>query len=343
MRKVFISHSTVDKELVEIVQELIETGIGLKHDEVFCTSIVGLGIPDGADFKAYMRQELNECDTVVALISPNYYASAFCMCELGATWMLAKNFFPILVPPVDFKDLHGTLPGIQCRRLYDATMPSALYDRLSKLIAKPVPVARFDLKKKLFLDKLPDIVKMLTEPAMVSRKELEVMKEEVEQIKSVALELEQENEALKKQIAELAKAKDAMAVATIQKKYSTEWQRFDSLREAAQAAFKRLDRAVKEAIYHSLRGEAWQPDHLQWGDEVQSALEEELLVEDGNRVYAFWPNEERPTVKDAVKKITALTEFLENGSSPEFDEQASLKFGDTPSLKRRSFFNLILR
>src|SRR5712671_6783557 len=113
MRKVFLSHATRDKELADLVEDLIETGIGVQHHEVFCTSLEGLGIPSGTpDFKEYIRTELDGCETVVAFISENYYASPFCMSELGAVWVLAKNFFPILVPPVDFTDLRGALTGM---------------------------------------------------------------------------------------------------------------------------------------------------------------------------------------------------------------------------------------
>jgi len=85
MNKVFISHATADKPLADAVQTLMETGVGLPHHEVFCASLEGLGIPEGThDFKEFIRIQMLECDTVVALISENYYSSAFCMCELGA-------------------------------------------------------------------------------------------------------------------------------------------------------------------------------------------------------------------------------------------------------------------
>jgi hypothetical protein len=130
--KVFLSHASADKELVDIFQTLIEQGIGLTHNEVFCTSLEGMGIPAGSpDFKEYIRDKMNECEVVVALISPNYYASPFCMCELGAVWVLAKSFFPILVPPVDFKDLRGALTGMQCTLLTHQSTASSLYDRLA--------------------------------------------------------------------------------------------------------------------------------------------------------------------------------------------------------------------
>ena len=85
----------------------METGIGLAHHEVFCTSIEGLGIPAGTDFKEYIRQQLDDCGHR----SRAYFARTTTPVRSACVnwervWMIAKNFFPILVPPVDFKDLH---------------------------------------------------------------------------------------------------------------------------------------------------------------------------------------------------------------------------------------------
>lgn len=218
MRKVFISHAILDKELADLTQELIETGIGLPHHEIFCTSLEGLGIPEGTpDFKEKIRVELEGCDTVVALISPNYYASPFCMCELGAVWVLAKNFFPILVSPVDFKDLRGALAGTQCRKLEDHSTASALYSRLSPLVLKPVPIERWDVKKDVFYRNLPGVLARLPKPQMVKVEDFEAVKRERETFKALCVQLEEECDSLKRQNAELAAAKDAKEVTAIRK------------------------------------------------------------------------------------------------------------------------------
>ena len=83
--KVFISHATDDKSLADALSDLIEAGIGLTHNQVFCTSIAGQGIPAGQDFKHHIHNELANSLVVIALLTPNYYASAFCLCELGGT------------------------------------------------------------------------------------------------------------------------------------------------------------------------------------------------------------------------------------------------------------------
>jgi len=48
--KVFISHSVKDKELANAMVDLLQTGIGINTNDIFCSSVEGLGIPGGANF-----------------------------------------------------------------------------------------------------------------------------------------------------------------------------------------------------------------------------------------------------------------------------------------------------
>lgn len=343
MGKVFISHASADETLVRLVQEFLIGGIGLRHDEIFCTSVKGSGIPAGADFKEYMRQQLEGCDTVLALISPNYYNSPFCMAELGATWMLAKNFIPILIPPVDYKDLRGTLPGLQCLKILDDSTPDELHDRLSKLTEKPTSVAYFGARKTMYSGQLQEILKGLPVPKTITPQELAKEKAAATELTAIVIEQAKEIDKLKAINSELATAKDAEDVAAIQVKHSTEWEQFEGLQAAAQAAYLKLMPAVREALYHKVRGNAWVPDHQEWGDRVTRALEDDLLKEDLHTENAFWPDEERPTVRDAVKAVDALVQFIGTNCSYDFTNEAEKKFGDTLDLKRRSFFDTMLK
>ena len=343
MGKVFISHASADDKLVHLVQDFLISGIGLRHDEIFCTSVKGAGILAGADFKEYMRQQLEGCDTVLALISPNYYNSPFCMCELGATWMLTKNFIPILIPPVGYKDLRGTLPGLQCLKIVDDSTPDELHDRLSTLTEKPTSVAYFGARKTMYLEQLTEILKGLPVPKTITPQELAKEKAAVAEFTATVIEQAKEIDKLKAIINELATAKDAKEVAVIQVKHSTDWEQFENLQAVARGAYHKLMPAVREALYHKVRGQAWEPDHQEWGDRVTRALEDDLLEEDPHTEYAFWPNEKRPAVRDAVKAVDTLMQFVENDCSYEFSTEAEKKFGDALDLKRRSFFDTMLK
>jgi hypothetical protein len=71
---------------------------------------------------------------------------------------------------------------------------------------------------------------------------------------------------------------------------------------------------------------------------VQKAIENDELTAAQHEEFQFWPNEERPKIAKAVEQIEALKHFLE-GSSGEFDEQAKTQLGDTPDMKRRTFWD----
>lgn len=208
MAKIFISHAAVDKPLAEAFEDLIQSGVGFIHDDIFCSSVEGHRIPPGKDFKQYMKEELIGAEVVIALITPNYYSNAFCMCELGATWISTKEFIPILVDPVDFDDLQGTLAGTQSLRLKDSTSLSEVYDRLSTLSENPVPVAKWEIKKGNFQKNLGPILANLKKPQSVKRSELDSALREREEFKKTAMEQDEETEKLKKQLEEVSKLKD---------------------------------------------------------------------------------------------------------------------------------------
>src|ERR1039458_1210904 len=174
----------------------------------------------------------------------------------------------------------STLPPTPIRSRYRSTHQPRCrvrYSRLSKLVAKPVPVERWDVKKEVFYRALPDLLARLPKPDTVKREELDRMMEERERFKSVSVQLEEECDTLKRHIRDLEAAKDADAVATIRKEYSSEWEQYETLRSSCRAALKELPRVIREALFYWVRGDAFEPDFKEWGDDVEKALENKLL------------------------------------------------------------------
>ena len=110
--KVFISHASKDIEIVEEVIEILES-IGLESNQIFCTSFDGYGISLGEDFLNAIKDELSTDSMVIFLLSKSFYESPVCLCEMGATWVLAKEHIPIVIPPLDFQDIKGVIPLTQ--------------------------------------------------------------------------------------------------------------------------------------------------------------------------------------------------------------------------------------
>jgi hypothetical protein len=337
VKKVFLSHAAADKDLVDLFQTLLEQGIGVTHDEIFCTTLEGLGIPAGSpDFKEYIRNEMSDSQLVVALISANYYASPFCMCELGAVWVLAKNFFPILVPPIDFKDLRGALTGMQCTKLLDESSVSQLYDRLQPIVAKPVPVARWETRKQIFYKNLPPILSGIKPPEAISPAKLTELQKKAAEATALTVELQEELDNKERELAETRLAKSAKEAATIRIKYSTEMQQYEALVDECRTALKKLPSIVREALFYVQRSEDFIPNADDF-EVVRSAQEDELLRSGRLSDEVLTPNTDRPKVRKADKALYKLRDFLEHASES-FDEQVEQALGDSADLRRRSYW-----
>ena len=74
---------------------------------------------------------MQECDTVISLITAEYLQSPFCLVEMGAAWALCKQYFPLLT--VKYEELDSTpLKGIQMRKLDEQEDLSVVYDELHR-------------------------------------------------------------------------------------------------------------------------------------------------------------------------------------------------------------------
>lgn len=74
--KVFISHSSEDKEYVECIVDLLEC-IGLRDkSQLFCSSIPEYGVPLGENIYDYLKQQFESHHLhVIFVLSKNYYKS----------------------------------------------------------------------------------------------------------------------------------------------------------------------------------------------------------------------------------------------------------------------------
>lgn len=109
-QKLFISHSTDDKEIVDKLVALLEK-LGVKKEQLFCSSISGYGIPQGSgDLYQYIRSEMsNDNLFVIMMLSKNYYSSPVCLNEMGAAWIKQSTYQSILLPGFDYPDVQGAI------------------------------------------------------------------------------------------------------------------------------------------------------------------------------------------------------------------------------------------
>lgn len=127
--KVFISHASKDKEIVEEIIELLEV-FGLDNNKIFCTSFEGYGIPLGENFLEKIKHELDENVLVVFVLTKNFYNSPVCLCEMGATWMKTSSHIPVLVPPFDYSDIKGVIGSTQGFKLNEPLQLNLFKDQI---------------------------------------------------------------------------------------------------------------------------------------------------------------------------------------------------------------------
>jgi hypothetical protein len=338
---VFISHAVADAPVAKAFVNLLESGIGVSPENIFCTSNKGQGIRPGSEFKSSIRENLDDATIVIALISENYYNSPFCMCELGGSWLQAKDFIPILIPPIRFGDMKAVLVGLQALRIQIAEDLDELRDELSdRLRFKPLPTPRWNEKRDEFLKALPKKLQKIPPSPIVQREQLEKSEAIIAEYKNILINTQEENKKLKKTIDKLKKAKDSKEVTNIVREDMESADIFEELVADVSKKIDALDSVTAETIFAGQRGEDYYPgresSYHSW-DEAKRALEykEVELNSEENGIHA---NDNNPVVKKALKSLAELENWLEGKAPVEFFEwYSSENNGHEPDLANRSF------
>lgn len=157
-KNVFISHSSKDKQLAKEVTNLLEA-LGIPSDVIFNSSMPGYGVKPGEDWVETLKAKISTEGVVISLISENYYNSAVSLCEMGATWVLSKSHFPIVLPPLKFEDIKGVIPTKHAIMVNDSERWSELKDELEKIFElTPILGAKWEGKKKDILDRIEKLL-----------------------------------------------------------------------------------------------------------------------------------------------------------------------------------------
>jgi len=339
MATLFISHAAHDKGLVEAVVDLLEGGVGVPHQSIFCSSLKGQSIKPGRDFVGSIRENLDEATCVLALISEAYYASAFCMCELGGVWLASKSFLPVLVPPIDHSGLKAVLSGLQVSKIASEDDLDELRDELvQRLGLDGYSTPRWNSKRKAFHAALPSLLEKIQFDGPVARDKFKKLQTEAQSYRNEYEAQEAKIANLNEIIADLKKAKDAKAVAEVMRQHSSSIDTFESLVAAAKKQLHPLPRPVREVLYYRSRGEAYFPKGNQDWEDVQAPLEygQLRLNSDENGLH---PKETEPKVRRAIEALDELSGWL-NATLPQdfhdwYDQETD---GEPPDMTLRTFW-----
>ena len=95
--KIFISHSSKDKEYGEVLVKLL-LGIGIKGSQIVFTSNPDYGIPTGENIFKYLKNQIHNDAHMLYLLSDHYYDNVVCMNEMGAAWVMQNTYHMLMLP-----------------------------------------------------------------------------------------------------------------------------------------------------------------------------------------------------------------------------------------------------
>ena len=154
-KKIFISHSSKDKDVIEkFTDYILQLGIGLSHEDIFCTSIEEMGIKNGEDIRHHIRENVLSADFSFLMISKNYKQSEICLNEMGAVWATENRVRYYLLPDVDFKEIGWLCDAKKADRLGNSVVLDAIEEELTEFYGLPRKGGIWSRQRQNFVDYL---------------------------------------------------------------------------------------------------------------------------------------------------------------------------------------------
>ena len=132
---VFISHRTIDKEVADMLFEFF-LGVGIQRNAIFCSSLPGNDVK--VVISGEVKEALEKSAVNIAILSQNYYQSAYCLNEAGVFWYKYKDtpVIPIALPEINEDNMYGFLDDdYKIRRLDCDTDVAYIYDTVVEALS----------------------------------------------------------------------------------------------------------------------------------------------------------------------------------------------------------------
>lgn len=133
---IFISHRSTDKAIAEMLLDFF-SGTGIPRENVFCSSLPGNDIKE--KISEEVKTALKKSAVNIAVLSTDYYQSAYCLNEAGILWYRDDvPVIPIALPEIDSSNMYGFLNNEYKLRRLDSTMDiSHIYDVVREAVSAP--------------------------------------------------------------------------------------------------------------------------------------------------------------------------------------------------------------
>ena len=107
-RKVFVSHCYEDRRYADVFVALLKK-FGFHEEDIFYSSRPETGIKPGELIFDRLKNELEGSPIVLYFLSDNYYQSAACLNEMGASWITTDLHYPVALPHFKPNKIKGAI------------------------------------------------------------------------------------------------------------------------------------------------------------------------------------------------------------------------------------------
>jgi hypothetical protein len=179
MADIFVSHSHADGELAAAIVRYMELRLGATARSLFFqSSDVNRGLESGVYVNHTLIDTLQRAPVLVAMITPRFYRSAYCMGEVGyfgPSDGKERLLIPIAVQPITVGDLRGFLAGTNAKILRREELDRAcgeirvLLDRRGVVLGEEAAADALDDAWRAVKSALPTVREPLREIAGAGR------------------------------------------------------------------------------------------------------------------------------------------------------------------------------
>jgi hypothetical protein len=309
--KIFISHASADKKIVDaLVDHILIGAIGFKHQEIFYTSGEGMGVNSGADWRNSIRSNLLIVDVIFLIITPNYKSSEICLNEMGAAWTTDKVVLPVIIDPITYKTV-GVLAEVnQVEKLNTSKGLDNICDELLKVFKNmsPPKQARWTVQKKKCLEDINSCLKNEPFPKPVTKESIITLEETVKDLAEQNEVLFDDNAELRKYIESLESKKDAVVILEARKESGqiNSIEEFEDLIGEIQSILDTFDSSLITSIFNDYTcSELDIPYHIYKSD-IERAKAKKFLDDD---YQVSWHSKIMMQLSD---KLSELSNYIED-------------------------------
>ena len=319
MKKIFISHSSADEKIVEsFVSNILRLGINIKREEIFCSSVEGMKIASGEDWRQRIKDEITEANVILLLVSPNYKASEICLNEMGAAYVSDAAVIPLILGDITYKSVGVIVEPKQIEKL-DEDGLNHLCEKLKEIFPKKANsfnVSVWDSKKRKFLEEMRNFIAKKPFPPIYSQEEI---KEEILKRDTLQADFDtllEEKEKLSREIEHLKQCKDAKEVAEVEKEFedTSVLEQFSTLLNEVRTNLREIPAAARTLVFNDLCNK-----RLNVSGYMRELAEAEAknLIEERNEEYV--PVYKKATMKHIRSAIEELKVFIEEVSADDWE------------------------